>query len=91
MPLPVAFHELVPAAAVKVQVKLVEAPAASVVAPPLKLAQDPPPVTLTPLSEVVPVLVSVTTTVTVDRHYLRAEVRDASGDMLALTNPVWID
>src|SRR5262249_62260244 len=42
-----------------------EAPAARVVAPPVKLAHLPPPVTLTPVSEVVPVLVSVTTMVTV--------------------------
>ena len=62
---PVAVREpgLVPGVAVKVQVKLVEAPGASVVAPPVKLAHLPPPVTFTPVSEVVPVLVSVTTIV----------------------------
>ena len=46
-------------------VKSVDAPAASVVAPPVKLAHLPPPLTLTLLSDVVPVLVSVTTMVTV--------------------------
>src|SRR5580765_8177711 len=65
MPWPKAFQALAPAVIVKVQVKSVEALAARVVAPPVKLAHLPPPVTFTPLSEAVPVLVSVTTMVAV--------------------------
>src|SRR5215468_11024534 len=50
---------------VNVQVKSVDAPAASVLAPPVKEAHLPPPLTATPVSEAVPVLVSVTTMVAV--------------------------
>src|SRR5262245_53110197 len=58
VPWPSANQELVPRPAVKVHAKSVEAPTASVVAPPVKLAQAPPPVTFTPLSALLPVLVS---------------------------------
>ena len=47
------------------QVKSVEAPTARVVAPPVKLAHLPPPVTFTAVSGSLPVLASVTTIVTV--------------------------
>ena len=56
---------MAPAVIVNVQVKSVEAPAASVLAPPVKEAHLPPGVTDTPVSEAVPVLVSVTTMVAV--------------------------
>jgi hypothetical protein len=32
-----------------------------------------------------------TTSIGVDSQYVRAEVRDARGEMLALSNPVWLD
>src|SRR5215472_15828986 len=63
-PWPSANQVLTPRAALKVQVKFVEAPTARVEAPPEKLAQAPPPETLTPVRAELPVLVSVTTTVT---------------------------
>src|SRR5439155_200901 len=65
VPWPSAVQALGPAAATKVQVKVVEAPAARVEAPPVnRPVQTPPPVTLTPVRLVVPVFVSVTVTVT---------------------------
>src|SRR4051794_4395962 len=46
-PCPSADQALAPAVAVNVQVKSVDAPTASVVAPPVKEAHFPPPLTLT--------------------------------------------
>src|SRR5579864_937528 len=64
VPWPRADQALGPAAAVNVQVKSCEAPAASVTLAGEKLAQAPPPVTFTLVSGPLPVLVSVTTMVT---------------------------